>query len=78
MNKSKKMQVERLEQNDLHKQIIKCFGSVLHAGHALGFSKQAIYCWINGSTSKPPRHKLDWGIAEHRKNISKLKKMLGD
>ena len=72
------MQTKRLKKNKLHKLLLKCFGSVINAGRALGFSKQAIYCWINpDGTDKPPRHKLAKGFDEHEKDIAKLKKMLG-
>lgn len=76
MNKTKKMQTERLEQNELHKQLLECFGTVKHAGHALGFSKQAVYDWINGKCSQFQRNRMDSGFAQHRLNVSKLKAML--
>lgn len=71
------MKTARLNQNKLHKLLLKCFGSVTNAGRALGFTKDAVYRWIRpDNTTKPSRHKLARGFDEHEKNVAKLKKML--
>lgn len=77
MNKTNKMQTERLDKNELHKQLIICFGSIPHAGHALRYAEKSAYYWINNQTKKPSRHKLAKGFDEHDKDLAKLKVMLG-
>lgn len=73
----KKTKFKRLDQNELHEQFIKCFGTIEHSGAALCFSKQSVYNWIHDGT-RPSRHKLAAGFKSHRKNVDELEAMLSD
>ena len=73
---NKKMQIERLEKNELHKQLEICFGSVANSGRGLLFSEKSPYLWINGKTKWPPRHKLAKGFRAAHKELDKLEEML--
>lgn len=72
------MQIERIEKNELHKQLEICFGSVANSGRGLLFSEKAPYLWINGKTTRPPRHKLAKGFKAARKELDKLEVMLNE
>lgn len=74
----KKMQIQRLEQNELHKSFNKCFGSLANSARVLGYTDTAsLYVVINDDTKTLNRKKLIAGFEGHDKNIAKLKKMLG-
>ncbi len=71
------MQTKRLKQNKLHKQFLKCFGSLTNSARALRYGgKDSFYKFVRGTTKWPNDKKMAKGFEEHDKDIAELKKML--
>lgn len=74
-----KMNIQRIKQTQLHKDILLVFGSMANASRVLGFPKVTIYKYAKINRI-PEKHIPQFikGFDAHEKNTAKIrKKMLG-